>query len=421
MRILYYIPRYDPGLLGNQIHVEVMAAWRAQGVESEVLTHNAGINDRVTETVDGITVHRLPLNRTRVEKAINRAVRPLVQYPYWLGALVHYRRFMREHGARFDLVHVETAFPLAALGTIAPVSQQPPLAVTLQGADVMAEPAFDYGYGRFRTIRALLRRVFRQAALLRADSPMIERLVVGMGASPAKTIAVPFNITDAEFPPPDVPLPTLRSRARAEICRRHNLDPRRPILLSVNRLHPFKGIEFLIDALPELQQAVGRVQLVIAGPNRATPRFGDYGAYLERRTQELGVTESVHLLGSVPHDQAPQYFAAADIVGVVSVAESLSRVGAEAGAVGTPTIITRTTGISEYVAQYDCGQIVEPRSGAAVAAAATRLLTDRALWLRQSEHGPQLAESFRSAAIAQRLLNAYQEIIILEPRSIVAN
>ncbi len=410
MRILYAIPSFGAGLMGNRIHVEVIEAWRELGVDTEVMTFSTGLRAKVTEDVAGVTVHRLPLNSALMEKAINRLAQPVVQYPYWLGALFHYRRFIRTYGAHYDLLHIETAFPLGALGALTAFPQQPPLAVTLQGADVMAEPDFEYGYGRFRAIRVLLRRVFRSAALLRADSPMIARLVIGMGADPQKTVAIPFNITDASFPSDDIPSVTFRAQARDEICRRHGLDPRVPLLMSISRLHPFKGIEYLVEALPELQRAVGPVQVLVGGPNRVTPRYGDYGAHLQRRVNDLNVADVVRLIGGVEHSAISRYWAAADAVVVPSIAESLNRVAAEAAAVGTPVIVTRTTGISDYVAKYDCGQIVEPRSGHAIAVAAAKLLDNRALWGAQSTNGPGLAAEFRSRTIARRLLDVYRPI-----------
>ena len=39
---------------------------------------------------------------------------------------------------------------------------------TATGADIMAEPEYDYGYGRFRAVRGLLPWIFRRAAVLRA-------------------------------------------------------------------------------------------------------------------------------------------------------------------------------------------------------------------------------------------------------------
>ncbi len=182
------------------------------------------------------------------------------------------------------------------------------------------------------------------------------------------------------------------------------------------RLHPFKGVEFLVDALPTLCKEVGPVQTILGGPRRATPRFGDYGMYLEQRAAELGVSEMIHMIGAVDPGQITPYWAAADIVLVVSVVESFNRVAAEAAAVGTPVIVTRTTGISEYVAQYDCGQIVEPQSGAAIATAAVQLLSDRNLWERQAGQGPRLAAQFRSPRIAEQLLAAYRGVVSTSTR-----
>ncbi len=60
MSILYFIPRYDPALMGNRIHAEVIEAWRTRDIDAEVITLTAGIG-RIESTVhDGIVVHRLP-------------------------------------------------------------------------------------------------------------------------------------------------------------------------------------------------------------------------------------------------------------------------------------------------------------------------------------------------------------------------
>ncbi len=74
MRILYVIPRYAQDLMGNQIHTEVIHCWQAKGVEVEVVAFAAGQREPSAEIIAGITVHRLPLNRTIVEKGANRVV-----------------------------------------------------------------------------------------------------------------------------------------------------------------------------------------------------------------------------------------------------------------------------------------------------------------------------------------------------------
>lgn len=403
MTILYFIPRYDPALMGNRIHAEVIDAWRSHGVDADVITLAAGISKLTTETHAGITVHRLPASAGAPLKLANRALDLLLHYPYLAGALAHYRRFLKDR--QYSLVHVETAFPLGVVAALAP--NRPPLAVTLPGADIMAEPEYDYGYGRFAGVRALLPFVFRRADVLRADSPQIKSLAIKLGAPSAKITAIPYNITEDSFPPADTKLLRLRAASRAKIIAEHKLNSQRPIVVSLNRLHPFKGIEYLVEAAPFVERAGPKPQILIVGPNRSTPRFGDYGAYLQRRASELGVAKSVIFTGGVPHERTLDYLAAADVVVVPSVAESFSRVVVEAAAAGTPVVVTRTTGVSDYVVEAGNGLVVEPRSGEAIGTALATLLNDRKIWVACSDQGPRMAAGFRSSVIAEELLRLY--------------
>ncbi|PDW01655.1 glycosyltransferase family 4 protein [Candidatus Viridilinea mediisalina] len=408
MHILYCIPRYDSAAMGNRIHTEVIAAWRQHGVTAEVLSLAAGQPTLSTSVEEGVVVHRLPVSANWPLKVANRLCGSLLPYPYLAGAVWHFRRFLATR--RYDLIHSETAFPLGLMVAMVPPRQRPPLALTLPGADIMAEPEFDYGYGRFRTVRWLLPWIFRQAALLRADSPQLGELAVRLGANPRKLVPMPYNITADSFPPPG-DLHALRRTSRAQIVAKHQLDPARPIIVSLNRLHPFKGIAYLVDAMPHLRQAGLAPQLLIVGPSRTTPRFGDYGAYLAQRAAKHNLSADVLLVGGVPHEETMRYMAAADLAVVPSVAESFSRVVLEAAAVGTPPIVTRTTGVSDYVAAAEAGRVVDPRSGASIAEAIIELLGNPDAWAACSRRAYALAPNFSSERIAGALLELYRPIV----------
>jgi glycosyltransferase involved in cell wall biosynthesis len=405
MRVLYFIPRYDSAAMGNRIHSEVIEAWREHGVEAEVLALAAHLSETVSSREEGITVHRLPVSAGRPLKLANRLLTRLLPYPYLAGAFFHYRRFLASHS--YDLVHIETAFPLGLVATAVAPAHSPPLAVTLPGADIMAEPAYDYGYARSRAVRALLPRVFRRAATLRADSPYLREIAIQRGADPHKVVAIPYNITVDSYPPAGVDLSAFRQQARSAIVARYNLDPARPIVVSLNRLHPFKGIAYLVDAIAPLRQRGIAAQVLVVGPNRSTPRFGDYGAHLAARAADGGVSDAVLQVGGVPHHEAITYLAAADAVVVPSVAESFSRVVIEAAAVGTPPVVTRTTGASAYVAQHNAGAVVEPRSGTAIAEGLFAVLHDGARWNEYSQRAYAMAPEFSSKQIAAQLLALY--------------
>ncbi|MEJ5346736.1 MAG: glycosyltransferase family 4 protein [Chloroflexus sp.] len=409
MRILYILPRYDSAAMGNRIHTEVIHAWREAGITAEVLSLAANQAQPTRTVEDDIVVHRLPSRGTFVTQVANRVVNPLFAYPYLVSAIVGLRRFLATTPP-FDLCHIETAFPLGVAALFAG-RHAPPLAVTLPGADVMAEPEYDYGYARFRAVRAVLPLVFRRALVIRADSPQIRELAIARGAPPSKVTAIPYNITRDSFPPADMPLSEMRARSRAIIATHHGLDPERPIIVSLNRLHPFKGIAYLVEAVPTIRAAGLAPQVVIVGPNRSTPRFGDYGEFLRRRAQALGVAADVIFTGAIPHHDARTYLAGADVAVVPSVAESFSRVVIEACAVGTPPVVTRTTGASAYVAAAQAGIVVEPRSGPAIGEAIVSLLKDRAVWQAYSARAAALAPQFSSQRIATELADLYRNAL----------
>lgn len=403
MRILYCIPRYDADAVGNLMHTEVIAHWNSQGHDTQVASLSSRERQITTYQMDGIAVHHIPTAPHFIDKICNLLLGWVTGYPYLFGAWRGFRELLRrEH---YDLLHVETSFPLG-LVTLLARPHGTPVAVTLPGADVMAVPDFDYGYARNWFVRQAVRWVVSTADLVRADSRQIATLVTQQYAAPSNNVvAIPYNITEPTYPPNGMDVAAFRAQSRAAITARHGWNTNATLILSLNRLHPFKGIEYLIDALPTLVAAGIDAHAVIVGGNRSTARFGDYGAYLTQRAHALGVAERVHQIGGVPHHQAAEYMAGCDIAVIPSIAESFSRVVIEATAVGTPPVVTRTTGASDYVKEADCGEVVEPQSGASLAAGIQRALARyRDLQVRC----PQFAAGFRASTIADALMEAYR-------------
>jgi glycosyltransferase involved in cell wall biosynthesis len=232
-------------------------------------------------------------------------------------------------------------------------------------------------------------------------------VALAYGAPKATLRAIPYNITHHSYLDDGVDVTDYRTAARNDLITKHTLPADAVIVLSLNRLHPFKGIEYLVEALPHVVAQGHNAHALIVGPNRTTPKHGDYGAYLTKRARDLGVSDRVHLVGAIPHVEARYYLAGSSVTVVPSIAESFSRVVIEAAAVGTPPVVTRTTGASDYVRDADCGSVVDPQSGTSLAEGIVTAIT------RQAELSPRcvpFAQSFRSSVIAQELLEIYQSL-----------
>jgi glycosyltransferase involved in cell wall biosynthesis len=144
--------------------------------------------------------------------------------------------------------------------------------------------------------------------------------------------------------------------------------PAEPALLYVGRLEHVKGVDVLLQAMPDILKKVPSATLRVVGdgPDRAR---------LEALAAELGITPAVTFMGWQQDVFAE--LAKARVVVVPSVwPENLPTVVIEALAVGRPVIGTRVGGIPELVLHDFSGRIVTPSDSLALANAASDLLLD---------------------------------------------
>jgi predicted glycosyltransferase/glycosyltransferase involved in cell wall biosynthesis len=148
-----------------------------------------------------------------------------------------------------------------------------------------------------------------------------------------------------------------------------------PLILSVGRLVPKKGLNDLISAC-QLMKARGlnfRCAIVGEGPLRGE---------LEGQISQLGLEDTVALLGAMAHDRLVSFYGQASIFALCPrVMEDGDRDGipnvlAEAMAAGLPVVSTRVSGIPELVEDRRTGLLVGSKNPAALADAVETLLKD---------------------------------------------
>jgi hypothetical protein len=144
----------------------------------------------------------------------------------------------------------------------------------------------------------------------------------------------------------------------------------------VGRLEPRKGIEDLIVAARRFLRGRSRASLTIVGaPSESAPP--GYMADLRARARASGVMDRISFAGWQADSAAA--LASFDVVCVPSRAEPYGTVAAEAAAQGVPVVATRVGGLGEVVVDGETGTLVPPGAPAALAAAITPFLDDRAL------------------------------------------
>lgn len=267
-----------------------------------------------------------------------------------------------------------------------------PWGVIVHGAEVTIPAATPGG-------QLLIRRLLRTS-----------QLVIAAGSYPAQTaqraagralpvVEIPPGVDTERF----VPLDASR---RAEVRRRFDVAPDAPLVVSVSRLVPRKGMAVLVEAAAELSRRYPDLEVIIAGEGRDHARL-----------QQLVATTGapVRLVGRVPADDLPGLLGAADVFAMLChnrwgglEQEGFGIVFLEAAACGVPQVAGASGGAADAVVHDHSGLVVdEPRKVAAAVDALDTLLGDAQRRVQMGEAARRRAEvSFNYDTLAHRLATA---------------
>lgn len=177
-----------------------------------------------------------------------------------------------------------------------------------------------------------------------------------------------------------------------------------PTVLCLSRLVPRKGQDVLIEAWPQVLEAVPSARLVIVGG-------GPYAEALHSLAKQYEVTDSVTFTGTVPADELPMHHAMADVFAMPTRTrgggldvEGLGIVFLEASASGVPVVAGDSGGAPETVKENLTGTVVNGRKHGEVVEAIVDILTHPKLAAAMGENGREWAiENWQWSQQAARL------------------
>ncbi len=167
--------------------------------------------------------------------------------------------------------------------------------------------------------------------------------------------------------------PVLRAQVRQEFGFRQNT----PVLISVAALEQRKGIQWVIQAMPELLKKIPDLNYLIVGD-------GPYRSNLSVLVAGLGLESQVHFLGT-KLDVHP-YLCAADIMMVLSQGEASSISLLEALACELPAITSTSPPFDELMSDA-WGLTVDEKNIQQVVSATVCLVEDRKTRIEMGQSG----------------------------------
>ncbi len=242
-------------------------------------------------------------------------------------------------------------------------------------------------------------RLWKRASMFLCVSEFIRGKAVAAGF-PAEKCRVQYTGMDLKKFTPVLPV--------AE------MDPN--LVLYVGRLVPYKGCNYLLQAMQIVQKTRAQTRLAVIGD-------GTYRAELETMAKELGV--NCEFLGeqkqAVIHtwlDRA-RVFCGPSVTLADGMSEAFGNVFSEAQAMGVPVVSFRHGGIPETMREGVTGLLAEERDVETLAAHLLRYLEDDAFWASSREEGLKWVRSrFDVDAQTARLEELYDAAIAeFRPRS----
>ncbi len=339
----------------------------AAGFRVTVLApHAAGTQGR--ETIDGIEVRRFRYAPACWEKlAYEGGILANLRRSPWRHALLpvylsaQYIALLRCLGEKpYDAIHAHWIVPQGVLMAAArPFARSRPQGIVFaHGSDVHALT------GRFWSW--LRRQVAARADRMIAVSAALRERLIAEGCPAGKIDVIPMG-TDLSgtFVPDD--------------------SPRSPTeLLFVGRLVPGKGLDTLLQALPEIRRRHPAVTLSVVGAGPERPRY-------EALARQLGVTDCVAFLGAIPHEALPSYYRRAALLVLPSRQEGLGLVAVEALGCGCPVAASDLPALREVLLDGRAGALFRPDDPPDLAATVCRQLDDAMLRASLAALGRSLA------------------------------
>jgi len=209
---------------------------------------------------------------------------------------------------------------------------------------------------------------------------------------PERITAIPLAADPAFTPQTPEVVEALRAR--------YHLPEKFILYLGSNK--PHKNLVTLIEAWAAVQGEAPDYTLAIAGawlPQHPEPR---------QRAQALGIDDRVCWLGSLPGEDLPTLYAAADVFVFPSLYEGFGLPVVEAMACGTPVACANTSSLPEVAG--DAAVLFEPTRTEAIADALRRLLDDAGLRADLRQRGLVQAAKFSWARTAQETLTLYRTL-----------
>jgi glycosyltransferase involved in cell wall biosynthesis len=365
IRVLHIYKDYSPVVGGIENHLRLLAERQAaMGLDVTVLVTS---RTRSTElsTMNGVRI----IKAARIATPASTPISPSLAV--WIARL------------RPDIAHLQFPYPVGEAANLL-LGRARRTVISYQ-SDVVRQQ------GWLRLYQPLLWRVLRRADCLIASTPNYVETSPYLSHLRDKVAVIPLGIEPGPFLHPSPLAQNIRERHGGAL------------LLFVGRLRYYKGLDWLIRAMPRI-----RAKLLVVGT-------GPMEAAWRALVSEMGVQDRVVFIGDATDEDLPGYYQACDVflLPASERSEAYGLVQLEAMAAARPVVCTELGTGTSYINRHgETGLVVPPKSADALVDACNRLLSDEPLRQRMGTRARErVLDEFSAGQMVDRIVSLYQRLL----------
>lgn len=245
--------------------------------------------------------------------------------------------------------------------------------------------------------RAVNKMFCRLADRVVVNAEAIKRILVADGYCAERITVIPNGIL----------CPALGSDEDGLFRQEFGLSADDVLIGVVSRIARGKGLEYLLEAAPDVIARIPKAKFLIIGDNSFNP---EYREELKRQTLTLGLQDRVIFTGF--RLDVPAILSSLALSVLPSLNEGLSNSLLESMAAGVPVVATTVGGNPEVVLDGETGLLVPPRNPSALAEAICRVLRTPGLRNTLGQAGRRrVLNHFSNERMIRNVERLYEELL----------
>jgi len=237
-----------------------------------------------------------------------------------------------------DIVHAHYAFSAGFLAVITKPIHKAPVVITSHGEDIQVVKEIGYGMRLKRHRRLLVNLSLKWCDAHVLVSNSMQDAAINAGSQENKLYTI-HNM----FAPPNM---KIHEKQIKDVLRKYKIPSNRKILLSVSRLHPTKGLDYLIESMKKVIHTYKDSHLVIAGDGEERDR-------LEKLVNDQGLKDYVTFTGWVEGVEKLALIRSCDVFCLSSLKEGLPITLFEPMYYSKPIVAANVGGVPEVLGESE--------------------------------------------------------------------